>query len=142
MIAFGGEVRPALPAHDAWLRNGATGGETGVLLEYAVPSPLTLVSFFTELITYFPSFPSGPQGPFLVPDGGTVEFQLFHNGVAVPSFLTVYAAGEGGEMLALAPVPEVFAAGDRFAVRCRTTGFELPVNGNGEFTCSVTIGSL
>ena len=130
-------MNPQLPSREVWLLNGIA---SGTLRQYPIASPRTFTSFSAELITLFPI--GVPAGPFIVPAGGTVEFQLFHNSIAVPSFLIVYVAGEGGIKSAIAPVPEVFVVGDTFTVRCLTTGFDLPINQNGQFSCSATIGIL
>ena len=118
-----------------WLTNGVA---FTAFREYPVASPRTFVSFSAELISVFTL--GLWTNPFIVPAGGTVEFQLFHGVTAVPSFLIVYMAGEGGIKAAIAPIPEAFAVGDTFSVRCMTTGFSLP--NAGAFSCSATIGIL
>lgn len=71
---------------------------------------------------------------FTVPEGGFIEFQLFHNGSVVPGFTTNYDPGDTGVKTALAPVPETFLPGDTFWVRVFTVEF------TGDFMVTATIG--
>ena len=140
VVAFAAPVTPALPSSAFWLTNGVAYSSTDVV-DYPLGRSQTFVSFTTELIDVMNVIGTW-NGPFLVPADGTVEFQLFHNGTPVAGFVTTYVATEGGVKTAVAPPPEVFAAGDTFRVQVLTTGFDLPVNANGLFSCSVTIGVL
>jgi hypothetical protein len=102
---------------------------------YPVASPRVFVSFATRMLL--------GMGVFVVPPGGQVEFQLFHNGVPVPGFIIVYTSGEAGITKTLTPNPEAFAVGDTFAVRVLTSGFAfsddpLAVH---SFTAVATIGT-
>jgi hypothetical protein len=141
LLRFSGLVSPVLPSKETFLVDGGAGFI--VPISYPVSSSRTFVSLTTELLTTYDA--SGiPNGAFIVPVGGTVEFQLFHNGVAVPSFITTYVAGEGGPTAiksAAAPLPELFAVDDTFYLRVLTTGFALGGGGNAPFfSASATIG--
>ena len=136
MIRFSGVVDANTDPKDTYLADGQLGiVGTNTPFGYPVASPFTFVSFVAELLTTYD--PSGaPSGPFIVPTGGGVTFQLFHNGSAVASFVIAYGAGEGGVKAATAPLPEAFAVGDTFDLLVVSAGFTI-VRG---FSVSATIG--
>ena len=91
--------------------NSSPSASIGTFIDYPIASPITCVSFATEISA-------------VVPDGGGVDIQLFHNGVPVPSFITGYNPGETGVKVAAAVVPEAFAVGDTMFVRVFTFNFD------------------
>jgi len=84
----------------------------GVFVDYPVASPRTFVDFAATISV-------------VVPGGGGVDIQLFHNGVAVPDFIISFNPGEGGGVVKTvpAPTPETFAIGDTFFIRVVTFNF-------------------
>ena len=95
---------------DAGVRGTVVIGVTAGFIEYPIASPRTFVSFATNI-------------DVVVPDGGGVDIQLFHNGNPVADFITGYNPGETGVKTVIAPAPEFFDVADTFYVRVFTFNF-------------------
>jgi Collagen triple helix repeat (20 copies) len=110
LLKFGGEVFREV----IFLSDGSSvqsvGFDAGIFIEYPVASTRTFVSFATDI-------------DVVVPSGGGVDIQLFHNGSPVAAFLTSYNPGDTGVMTVIAPAPEVVALTDTFYVQVIAAGF-------------------
>lgn len=144
LLKFSGNVVPGtvLPASDTSFVDGGIqqNAVASFVLNYPVPSPVTFVSFIAELGD---KRDIGGVAPFVIPPGGSIEFQLFHNNVLVPSFDILFVPGEGTGTIkaAAAPIPEAFAAGDLFHVQIFVANLSLSVDPNADFGASATIGT-
>jgi hypothetical protein len=134
LLKFSSQILPLLPDATENLSDNINQSLDNVI--YPIASPRTFVSLATRLLEV------SSVGPvdFIVPIGGTVDIQLFHNGVAVPGFILSYVAGQGGTMTLPAPPPEAFVTGDEFFLQVHTTGFVL--GGTHHFVATATIGAI
>jgi hypothetical protein len=114
MLKFCGEVfRSIIYLSDGSSRPGAFPNYGGIYIDYPVASPRTFVSFAANI-------------DVVVPDGGGVDIQLFHNGAPVPDFILGFNPGEGGgvpKAVVPAPTPLTVAVADTFFVRVFTFNF-------------------
>lgn len=112
MLKFCGEVfRTLMYLSDGSSRPGSV-ASVGIYVDYPVASKRTFVSFAANINV-------------LVPDGGGVDIQLFHNGNPVPDFIIGFNPGEGNGVPKSVPAPtpltvDVF---DTFFVRVFTFNF-------------------